>query len=413
MSKKEKARREFCASDEFSSMWSSWVHHFADCSFNGGPTAAAPINKVPDLPPFSVPAPRRLVAIGDLHGDLMKTKRALKLAGLMDDKERWAGGQTVAVQVGDVLDRGDQELQIFYLLERLQVEAKAAGGALYVLNGNHETMNVGNNHRYATPGSMTELKRYLDWQALARLWTEKCVMCSKVPAPPKAQQAAKEPSPPLYGSAHWARSEVMKPGSSVVRRFMAPHPIVMQVGSSLFVHGGVLPAHVAHGLEKINEETREWLVNGSAYDPPMFLRGASAVVWARDYSNEENSKCDCSTLEAVLKSIPGASRQVVGHTIQSHKGINSACDGKVLRIDVGLSRGCGNGAVQVLEVIPGSEDGRGVDQVRRLREGYEAERIVESEGLKKEGGKTGQESKGDSFSWIRLLGGAQKLIHWV
>ena len=38
-------------------------------------------------------------------------------------------------QVGDILDRGDHELQIFYLLERLQGEAQRAGGRLHVLNG--------------------------------------------------------------------------------------------------------------------------------------------------------------------------------------------------------------------------------------------------------------------------------------
>lgn len=34
---------------------------------------------------------------------------------------------------------------------------------------------------------------------------------------------------------------------------------------------------------------------------PTFLAGANAVVWARDYSTVDKSKCDCSTLEAVLK----------------------------------------------------------------------------------------------------------------
>lgn len=57
-----------------------------------------------------------------------------------------------AVQVGDILDRGDQELKLLYMLERLQRQAAAAGGALWVLNGNHETMNVGGNFRYATKG---------------------------------------------------------------------------------------------------------------------------------------------------------------------------------------------------------------------------------------------------------------------
>ena len=39
-------------------------------------------------------------------------------------------------------------------------------------------------------------------------------------------------------------------------------------------------------------------------------------------------------------------RQVVGHTIQK-AGINSTCDGRVHRIDVGLSKGCGDGTPQV------------------------------------------------------------------
>ena len=39
----------------------------------------------------------------------------------------------------------------------------------------------------------------------------------------------------------------------------------------------------------------------------------------------------------------------MGHTIQS--GVNSACDRQVLRVDVGLSRGCGNGTVEVLEIL--------------------------------------------------------------
>ena len=43
-----------------------------------------------------------------------------------------------------------------------------------------------------------------------------------------------------------------------------------------------------------------------------------------------------------------ASSQVVGHTIQE-QGINSACGEKVFRIDVGLSKGCGNGEPEVSE----------------------------------------------------------------
>ena len=41
-------------------------------------------------------------------------------------------------QMGDILDRGDEEIGILFLLQRLAEGAEAAGGAVYVLNGNHE-----------------------------------------------------------------------------------------------------------------------------------------------------------------------------------------------------------------------------------------------------------------------------------
>ena len=46
-----------------------------------------------------LPAAERLVAIGDLHGDMGKTRRAFKIAGLIDANDRWTGGTATAVQV--------------------------------------------------------------------------------------------------------------------------------------------------------------------------------------------------------------------------------------------------------------------------------------------------------------------------
>src|SRR5690606_1106229 len=43
-------------------------------------------------------AAERVVAIGDVHGDLAATRAALKLAGLIDDRDVWTGGHTVLVQ---------------------------------------------------------------------------------------------------------------------------------------------------------------------------------------------------------------------------------------------------------------------------------------------------------------------------
>ena len=53
------------------------------------------------------------VAVGDIHGDLAKAIALFKLAGVVEERERrliWIGGDTTVVQLGDVLDRGSQEI---------------------------------------------------------------------------------------------------------------------------------------------------------------------------------------------------------------------------------------------------------------------------------------------------------------
>ena len=59
-----------------------------------------------------LPQPGRLVAIGDLHGDATAFRKVLSVAGLCDESSgRWIGGDTTLVQIGDVLDRGDEEME--------------------------------------------------------------------------------------------------------------------------------------------------------------------------------------------------------------------------------------------------------------------------------------------------------------
>lgn len=43
----------------------------------------------------------------------------------------------------------------------------------------------------------------------------------------------------------------------------------------------------------------------------LWAAGADAIVWAREYSMREHSKCDCDTLQQVLGEMPGAQRMVV------------------------------------------------------------------------------------------------------
>ena len=95
----------------------------------------------------------RIVAIGDIHGDLEAARGALRAGGLIDDTDQWIGAQSIVVQVGDILDRGDDERAILELFDGLKDEAQAMGGDVVVLNGNHEIMTVAGYYDYATEGT--------------------------------------------------------------------------------------------------------------------------------------------------------------------------------------------------------------------------------------------------------------------
>lgn len=290
----------------------------APASVVDSPTART----VPSVP-SRFPAPARLVALGDVHGDLTATRRALRLAGAIDAKDRWVGGSLVVVQTGDQLDRGDDEQAILDLFERLRDEAEAAGGAFHVLLGNHELMNAAGDLRYVTPGGFADFEDVeglkLDDPALAR--TE-----------PKAR----------------ARMAAFRPGGPYAR-ILAERNTAVIVGDSVFVHGGVLPEHVPGGvadLERLNDDVRSWLVgrsDGRAIEQSVM--GPEGVVWTRVYAADDAGTC--ARLGQALDRLK-AKRMVVGHTVQK-TGITSGCDGRLWRIDVGMAAHYG-GQVQVLQI---------------------------------------------------------------
>jgi hypothetical protein len=73
---------------------------------------------------------------------------AFCLANLIDGSGNWTGGSTTVVQVGNVLDRGNDEIKILYYLERLRRQADKTGGKVITMNSNHEIMNVESDFRY-------------------------------------------------------------------------------------------------------------------------------------------------------------------------------------------------------------------------------------------------------------------------
>jgi hypothetical protein len=268
---------------------------------------------------YRLPSSQRLVAIGDIHGDLKALRAALSLAGAIDGDDRWVGKDLTVVQTGDQIDRGDQDREVLDVLEKLENDAKAAGGALHVLNGNHELMNVGFDFRYVTRRSF---ESFGDFTSRAHGLAE------RLPANERGRAAA------------------FAPGSEYAQK-LARHLTVVVVGDSLFAHGGVLPQHVDYGFARINQEAQSYLT-GQRAELPKALSGEDAPVWTREFGGAEVSADTCATVGRVLQQV-GAKRLIVGHTVQKG-GISTACQDRLFRIDVGLSAYYGDNPVQVLEV---------------------------------------------------------------
>lgn len=271
-----------------------------------------------DIPTRFDPAPR-IVAIGDVHGDLGAARRALQLAGAMNENDEWIGGELVVVQTGDQLDRGDDEQAILDLFSRLVVEAEKSGGAFHVLNGNHELMNAELDLRYVTDGG------YADFEDAVEVPEEDTTLAR-------------------YDESQRARVVAFRPGGRYAKVLAGRNTIVM-IGDNVFVHGGVLLEHVEYGIERINREARDWL-RGEAVIPP-WLEKKDSPVWARQFSDEVGED-DCAQLAAVLQEL-GAKRMIVGHTPHMEE-ITTYCSEQVWCIDTGMASHYG-GDVRVLEIM--------------------------------------------------------------
>eukprot|EP00210_Caulerpa_lentillifera_P002342 g2247.t1 len=306
--------------------------------------------QVGGCPPTYISARGKVIAIGDLHGDLRKTIRALELANVIRQGNRglpeWNGGNTVVVQLGDVLDRGDCEIGILMLLRELHDQAKNHGGGVYTLNGNHESLNVCGNFRYVTPGAFSES------QVVAGMTGKKL-------------------------SFNWedqvqARMSLYSPGGLLACE-LAKNPTVLVVNDTIFAHGGLLPVHVNYGLERINQEMSAWMKGditptGSKSTPPYIaMGGPNSILWNRTLGQERfDTSYDkyyaCSMVKSVLKKVK-AKRLVLGHTPQI-TGCNSECDGQLWRADVGMSKGVLNAEPQVLTI---DKNQSGETQIKVIR----------------------------------------------
>lgn len=265
------------------------------------PVEATKTTATPEAPPAAPdPLPARVVAVGDLHGDLVNSVRVLHMAGVTDEHGTWTGGDLTLVQTGDILDRGPDSKGVVELLQRLGKEARAAGGRVIPVMGNHEIMNVLGDWRYVAEAD------------LAGFGGE---------GPRRAAFALDGP----------------------LGRWILENDAVVQLGEVVFAHGGVSARFAPQGAKGLSLAVRRALVGGDKE-----VLGDEGPLWYRGYLLAEEPLA-CAELKTALTAM-GARRMIVGHTTQKSGRVASRCGGQLLGIDTGISEHYGThlAAVEIL-----------------------------------------------------------------
>lgn len=305
----------------------------------------------------------RIVAIGDIHGDLDLAIRCLKLGQVIDDSGNWiAEPKTIVVQVGDQIDScraapgydcnrvrypGDksEDMKVMMLFRKLRSQAKAAHPKNDVISllGNHELMNSRGDLNYATRSNLDDF----DLEKDLGITQENSGLS------PKEWKKL-----PKTGEA--GRRAAFAPGGFVAKMMACERLSAVVIGSNLFVHAGLLPKLPSYimdsgnsqdALQKLNENVRNWLLGKIDNRTEALMSGEekSSPFWTRIYGaipegvSMDHPDCDNSLRKALQ--VYQIDTMIIGHTPQissnSSDGINGTCysDGfeRLWRIDGGFA----------------------------------------------------------------------------
>ena len=274
---------------------------------------------------------RRIIVLGDIHGEFYALLYALYKAKVIDTNGNWTGGDTLVVQVGDQIDKGGrgidiyddnvlEELQIIEFLHDLHFKATETNGGVYNLIGNHELMNILGDFRYV---SQNHLKNGFGGEVI--------------------------------------RKQLFEPGGALAQKLACHTNGILKIDNWIFVHAGLLPEHIENfTIQDINDTIREILLgnihmNSIKQEIRDILTGPSGFLWNRTYSSGNDPE-RCNKLNEVIKilNIGENGGMVVGHTMKDT--ITHDCNKKLWMTDVGLSEAFGrkkniNDRIEVLEII--------------------------------------------------------------
>ena len=364
------------------------------------------------------PTQRRLIVIGDVHGDLDKLIDCLILSKCIQlpiqtkipsmsertnlnmfnyfNSIKWIGKDTYIVQLGDQIDRirptewdknkvavgngikdEGSSLHIFYLLWYLNTLAKKYNGRVISILGNHEFMNVEADYRYVSPYEFNEYYSAFNkfYNGNIRPENEDQELINNI----KMETSKIDNVPKGY----LERRIAFNPRGIIANFFALNYKTLIQIGKWIFVHAGLTMNCCQNtNICKINNAVSRFLLdidtnkNKKIYKKCVNSENSdNSPIWNRDFGESSEDERESRQLTGKYSllinefnkynsdyhkkyNIPKAEYLGIGHTPQffEEKGINSTCDGKVWRCDVGMSKAFGsekdvNRKPQVLEVL--------------------------------------------------------------
>lgn len=252
--------------------------------------------KPPIVEAFSYENVPRIFAVSDIHGEFDDFKQLLIAGGVMDENREWRWGKGHLVINGDVFDRGEHVTECLWLIFSLEQQAKANGGRVHYVLGNHDVMVLQGDNRYIR-------EKYL--KGIAR----------------KSRIKHED----LFGP------------DMLLGRWLRTKHAAVRINSILFVHGGLSLDMVAndYDLERLNEALRRHIDTKSYFrkfdDEPKLLFGRMGPIWYRGAIIEYSyPRLTGEQLDTVL-AYYDATAMVVGHT--ECDSLMSHYDGRIFSID--------------------------------------------------------------------------------
>jgi Calcineurin-like phosphoesterase len=224
-----------------------------------------------------IAAEQRIIAIGDVHGDLPDFVAILQQVGLMKENHQWSGGATVLVQVGDMVDRGPKSRECLDLLMDLERQAPQQNGKVVPLLGNHEVMTMMGDLRYASAE---------DYQGFATAQSEKVRQQAyqeyvdflaahgnhSSDAASAGQQEKWMAEHPL---GFFERRDAFGP-QGLYGRWLRQHDAVVQLANGAFVHGGLSPDLQFRDIQELNQRMHTDL---ATFDSLWQALSTKKIIW--------------------------------------------------------------------------------------------------------------------------------------